>query len=122
MTPTIAERVAQLESTVGTLKQTMEKVELHMIRANTYFDRAEGAMDSQDEAKKRNWKIAAIAAPFLLGLLAWGGSWLSSEFNVLKNVQQIEQEWKQAHPSEFVKPQSMQQAPDPQDATTELAK
>ena len=52
MTPTIAERVAQLESTVGTLKQTMEKVELHMIRANTYFDRAEGAMDSQDEAKK----------------------------------------------------------------------
>jgi hypothetical protein len=104
MTPTIADRVAGLESDVRTLKATMTKVETHMVRANTYFDRAEGVLDADAERRKKNWKLIILVAPLVITAIIWLSSWTAG---TVEKILKIEQNWQQAHPSEFVKPQQM---------------
>jgi len=82
-------------------------------RGSRFFDQAEAVWKADKSRRARNLAIAAILAVPLTGLMGW----LSIQIvDNVQNILRIEEQWKQAHPSEFVKPQSLFHAPDPNPA------
>jgi hypothetical protein len=102
-----------------TLKQGVSNFRQHAARANSYFDRSEAVWEADKTRRARNWKVAMFVAIFAVPAVTWAGGKLVT---ALYQILQIEEQWQQAHPSEFVKPHASYLQPNPQDARTELAK
>ena len=100
------------------LKEGVANFRKFQERGGTFFDKAEAVWASDVRRRKRNLAVILVVIPCLLAALGWG---LVEGGSLVIRILQIEQQWQQAHPSEFVKPQSMQPKPDPQDAKKELA-
>lgn len=98
------ERVAVLETKMTAVEEGVANFRKHSARANTYFDKAEGVWEADKTRRARNWKVAMFVAIFAVPVVTWAGGKLVT---ALYEVLQIEQQWQQAHPSEFIKPQSL---------------
>lgn len=91
------------------LKEGVANFRSFQARGNSFFDSAEAVWRSDKERRKRNLAILAILA---IPLTA-AGCWVTGRIvHAVETIMHIEQEWQQAHPSEFVKPQSFFIAPD----------
>lgn len=117
----VTTRLALMERDMLTVKEGVSNFRKFQERGTRYFDRAEGAMDLSEKNKSRNWKLLGFAAPFILAAVIWVGNWGVTVIKNLDIVLQIEQEWKQAHPSEFVAPQQMFDDHHQEQAKNELA-
>ena len=76
----------------------------HSTRANTFFDKAEERWTDDERRRKRNIAavsvLAVIITPFLFAVA-------SKTYSLIIEILQIEQEWRQAHPSEFKQQKSL---------------
>lgn len=76
-------------------------------RGNAFFTAAEAVWKADGKRRTRNLVIAGIIAAAVTPGIWMGISWISGIVDTLRDVQHIEEQWKQAHPSEFVAPQQM---------------
>jgi len=95
------------------LKEGVANFRAFQARGATFFDRAEAVWAADKSRRARNLVIVGIIAAMLTPGIWAATDWISGIVNKLNNVLQIEEEWKQAHSSEFVKPQPMETQPDP---------
>lgn len=116
--PPFTSRLAELETDMIDVKKGVSNFRKFQARGSTFFDKAEAIWVADKARRARNLAIAGILA---IPLTAAAGYIGARVVGTIETIMSIEQEWKQAHPSEFVKPQSMQKIPDPQDAKKELA-
>jgi len=101
------------------LKDGVSNFRAFQARGTKYFDRAEGVWEADTRRRKRNLAISLVVIPCLLAALGWG---IVQGGNLVIRILQIEQQWQQAHPSEFVKPQQMFNEQEQQDASKEGTK
>src|SRR6185503_11930118 len=105
----IPERVGVLETRMNTVEAGVANFRSFQTRAHTYFDRAEAVLEADENRRKRRWRVIAVAALFLVPPTCWGASKL---WNIAANIYQIEEQWKLAHPSEFVPHKSVYASPE----------
>ena len=104
------------------LMQGMSNFRAFQLGAQEFFTSAKAVWQADQRRRTRNLIVVGIVAALLTPGIWMAVDWAGEVVREVEQGIQIIDQWKQAHPSEFVKPQSMQQAPDPQDAKTELAK
>ena len=109
------ERLARLETRMITVEEGVSNFRAHTERANRFFDRQEAATETIEKRRKRNLSIALVLIPILASALGWG---IFNGARMIIEILRIEQNWKQTHPSEFVRPETMFSSPDPAYAST----
>lgn len=107
----LGERVTRLETQMVEVQEGVSNFRDFQKRGNTFFDRAEAVWEADDKRRKRNFAVALTLIPILAAVLGWI---TVKGTNVILEILQIERDWKTAHPSEFVKPQSLFNPPDNQ--------
>ena len=107
------ERVAVLETKMTVVEEGVANFREHSKRATKFFDSAEAVWEADKVRRARNWKVAMLVAIFAVPAVTWAGGKLVT---ALYQILQIEEQWQQAHPSEFVKPHASYLQPNPQDA------
>lgn len=91
-----------------TLKQGVANFRSFQTRGNKFFDRFEAIADNDDKRRTRNLTIAGIFALLIVPLLVWAGSVI---LHTGMDIYRIEQQWKEAHPSEFKENKSLYEPP-----------
>ena len=111
--PSVVTRLAELEGAMMTVQEGVSNFRDHSKRATKFFDSAEAIWAADTRRRTRNLAISLVVIPCFLGALGWG---LVEGGSLVIHILQIEQQWQQSHPSEFVRPQSQNE---PQNAKTE---
>jgi len=100
--------VTQLKIDVGVLKMQMVDVQkgvsnFHDFQKDgrAFFTEARTLWNEQKRRGKRNLIISLALAPILAGALGFG---IVKGSQMVLEILKIEQQWKEAHPSEFEKP------------------
>ena len=91
------------------LKEGVANFKVFKERGTKFFDRAEILLEESEKRRKRNATLAIIIAPFILGISSWG---CAKFVHVAVDIYQIEQQWKDAHPSEFKQQKSLYDGPE----------
>lgn len=116
--PSVVTRLAELEGAMATVEEGVSNFRAHSKRATTFFDAAEAVWAADARRRKRNLAVALVVIPCLLGAMGWG---LVEGGSLVVRILEIEQQWQQAHPSEFVKPQQMFNDHEPEQAHVQIA-
>jgi len=116
--PSVVDRLSSLEGKMTAVQEGVSNFRSFQMRGNAFFTAAEAVWKADGKRRMRNLVIwLAILGAATPGI--WMGvSWLSGIVDTLREVQKIEEQWKQAHPSEFIKPQQMFNEHEQQDART----
>lgn len=119
--PSVVDRLSCLESDMNVVKEGVANFRKFQMRGNAFFDAAEAVWKADGKRRIRNLAIwLAILAAATPGI--WMGvEWLSGIVSTLRDVQHIEEQWKAAHPAEFVAPQQMFNDRDQQNARNQNA-
>ena len=91
------------------LKDGVANFRSFQARGTRFFDRFEAIADSDAKRRKRNWTIAVVIGPFILAAAGWG---CNKIVQAGITVYQIEEQWKEAHPSEFKQQKSLYEPPE----------
>ena len=93
----------------GMLKDGVANFRTFQTRGTKFFDRFEAIADSDERRKKRNATIAIVIGPFILAVAGWG---CAKVVQAGITIYQIEEQWKEAHPSEFKQQKSLYDSPE----------
>lgn len=119
--PSVVDRLSSLESDMTLVQEGVANFRKFQTRGNAFFDAAEAVWKADGKRRVRTLAIwLAVLAAATPGI--WMGvNWISGIVSTLRDVQQIEEQWKRDHPSEFIAPQQMFNGHRTEQADNELA-
>lgn len=103
---------------MNTVQEGVSNFRSFQNRGNQFFTAAEAVWESDVRRRKRNLAIYLVVIPCLLGGLGWA---LVEGGSLVVKILEIEHQWQQAHPSEFVRPQAQNEPQNASVKSNELA-